>query len=216
MKFWTPAELRAFLVCIESSDHYPLLRVASMTGLRRGELCGLRWVDVDLEAGTISVVKSVTCVRGAMLTGDVKTKRSHRVIDLDTTTLAVVKAWRKQQTEHRLLMGPGWIDSGLVFTMATGAGWNPPTVSQAFERLVRPEWKNPTREQLEGLLPRIRFHDLRHTHATRLLAVGVNVKVVSERLGHASVAFTLDTYAHVMPGQQASAAAAVSALVDAG
>lgn len=119
MKFWTPAELRAFLVCIESSDHYPLLRVASMTGLRRGELCGLRWVDVDLEAGTISVVKSVTCVRGAMLTGDVKTKRSHRVIDLDTTTLAVVKAWRKQQTEHRLLMGPGWIDSGLVFTMAT-------------------------------------------------------------------------------------------------
>jgi integrase len=135
--------------------------------------------------------------------GDVKTKRSRRVLDVDPTTMAVVKRWRKQQREYRLLMGAGWRDTGLVFTDPTGVGWHPDTVSQAFDRLVT-----------SSPLPRIRLHDLRHSHATHLLAAGVNVKVISERLGHASVSFTLDTYAHVMPGQQADAAAAVSALVD--
>ncbi len=215
MAFWTPAQLHTFLAGIEGHDHYPLLRTAAMSGLRRGELCGLRWTDVDLDVGTVTVRQSITVVRGRMTTGDVKTKRSRRVIDLDPTTLAVLRAWRKTQTEHHLLMGAGWSNSGLVFTMPTGQGWNPQTVSQAFERLVTPQ-RQASKSELEQRLPNIRFHDLRHSHASHLLAAGVNVKVVSERLGHASVAFTLDTYAHVMPGQQASAAAAVSALVDVG
>ena len=112
-----------------------------------------------------------------------------------------------------MLVGAGWTETGLVFTMPSGEGWHPNSISQAFDRLVSPVRK-ATREELDRRPPRIRFHDLRHTHATQLLAAGVNIKVVSERLGHASVAFTLDTYAHVMPGQQADAAAAVSALVD--
>lgn len=87
--------------------------------------------------------------------------------------------------------------------MPDGRPWNPDTITQAFERLVR-----------SSELPRTRLHDLRHTHASHLLAAGVNVKVVSERLGHASVAFTLDTYGHVLPGQQAGAAAAVAQMVD--
>ena len=114
-----------------------------------------------------------------------------------------------------MLMGADWVETGFVFSTPSGHGLNPETVSQAFERLVAPRRKS-TEEEIESRPPRIRFHDLRHTHATHLLAAGVNIKVVSERLGHASVAFTLDTYAHVMPGQQAVAAAAVSALVDAG
>ena len=101
-------------------------------------------------------------------------------------------------------MGAGWQNEmGLVFTMADGRPWHPDVVSRAFARLVA---------DLD--VPRIRLHDLRHSHASHLLAAGANVKVVSERLGHASVGFTLDTYAHVMPGQQADAAAAVARLVN--
>ena len=99
-------------------------------------------------------------------------------------------------------MGAGWRDRDLVFNGSGGSPLNPDTVTQWFDRTVR-----------RSSLPRIRLHDLRHTHATHLLAAGVNVKIVSERLGHASTSFTLDTYGHVMPGQQATAAA-VAALVD--
>ncbi len=112
-----------------------------------------------------------------------------------------------------MLLGSEWKATGFVFTMPTGEAWHPDSISQAFERLVSPASKARAEASLK-MRPRIRFHDLRHTHASHLLAAGVNVKVVSERLGHASVAFTLDTYAHVMPGQQAEAAAAVSALLE--
>ena len=213
MQFWTPAQLRAFLSGIEGHHHYPILRLAAMTGMRRGELCGLRWGDVDLDAGTISVQKSTVAIAGKVVAGDVKTKRSRRVLDIDAATTAALRRWRTTQLEQRMLMGAGWSDTGLVFTDPTGAGWKPDTVSQAFDRLVTPA-KKATRAEIEARPPRIRFHDLRHTHATHLLAAGVNIKVASERLGHASVAFTLDVYAHVMPGQQADAAAAVAALVD--
>ena len=213
MKYWTPIQLRTFLAGIDGHHHYPVIRTAAMTGLRRGELCGLRWVDVDLDARTVSIRHTVICVCGKPVHGDVKTSRSRRVVDLDPTTVAVLRAWRRTQLEQRMLVGAGWTETGLVFTMPSGEGWHPNSISQAFDRLVSPVRK-ATREELDRRPPRVRFHDLRHTHATQLLAAGVNIKVVSERLGHASVAFTLDTYAHVMPGQQADAAAAVSALVD--
>ncbi len=203
MTVWTPAELRAFLEAHAGHHHLPMLRLASMTGMRRAELCGLRWTDVDLDAATVTVRQSITAVDGVAVVGDVKTKRSRRVIDIDATTVDVLRAWKAAQNRDRLKMGEGWANTGLVFTMGTGQGWHPDTISQAFDRLVA-----------ASDLQRIRLHDLRHTHASHLLAAGVNVKVVSERLGHASVAFTLDVYAHVMPGQQAHAAAAAAALVD--
>jgi integrase len=157
-----------------------------------------------MSSGVISVRRAVVVVDGKAVAGEVKTKRSRRVLDIDPATMAVLRRWRVTQLEHRMLMGAGWRDTGLVFTDPTGEGWHPTTITQAFTRLVA-----------SSKLPRIRLHDARHSHASHLLAAGVNVKVVSERLGHASVAFTLDTYAHVMPGQQADAAAAVAALVDA-
>ena len=214
MRYWTPVQLRAFLHTIDGHQHYPLIRLAAMSGLRRGELCGLRWVDVDLDGRTVSVKRSITSVQGKVVVGDVKTKRSRRVIDLDPVTVTVLRRCHTQQLKDRLLMGAGWTETGLVFTMPTGEGWHPDTVSQAFDRLVTPTRK-ASKAELDARPPRIRFHDLRHSHATHLLAAGVNVKVVSDRLGHASVAFTLDVYSHVMPGQQADAAASVSALVDA-
>ena len=109
---------------------------------------------------------------------------------------------RTTQVATRLVMGPGYTDRGYLFAMPDGRHWHPDSIGQAFDRLVA-----------SGGLPRIRLHDLRHTHASHLLAAGVNVKVVSERLGHASASFTLDTYGHVLPGQQAEAAAAAAALI---
>jgi integrase len=200
---WTPAELRTFLDQTRDHHHGALIRLAAMTGLRRGELCGLRWTDVDLDGPTLAVRQTITTVDHKPVLGDVKTGTSRRVVDLDDTTVAVLRRHQVTQKEWRLMAGEGWKDTGLVFTMPDGEGWNPDTITQAFERLVA----------VSGL-PRITLHGLRHSHTTHLLASGTNPKLVSARLGHASVAFTLDRYGHVMPGQQAQAAAAVAALVD--
>lgn len=200
---WTPDELRTFLGMVESHRYGALMRVAAMTGLCRSEFCGLRWGDVDLDAAALVVRQSVQLVGGRIMVGDVKTARSRRRLDLDAATVAVLRAHRRTQASERLIVGAGWRTHDLVFTAPDGSPLNPDTITQWLERTVR-----------RSELPRLRLHDLRHTHATHLLAAGVKVKIVSERLGHASVAFTLHTYGHVLPGQQASAAAAVAALVD--
>jgi integrase len=203
MTVWTPDELRAFLDFSAASPHWPLLRVAAMTGLRRAELCGLRWIDVDFDQSRLTIRQAITTVRHQPSLGDVKSTRSRRVVDVDPATLRVLRAERARQRTRKLELGPAWLDTGLVFTMSDGSGWHPDVITRAFRRLVD-----------QTNLPRIRLHDLRHTHATHLLAAGTNVRVTSERLGHASVSFTLDVYGHMLPGQQADAAAAVSALVD--
>jgi integrase len=203
-KTWTPEQLRSFLQVTANHHHGTLFRLAGLTGMRRGELCGLRWGDVDLDGARLVVRRTITSLNGDLLEGDVKTKRSRRAIDLDPGTVAVLRAHRARQLEERLRMGAGFHDRDLVFALPDGSPWNPDAVGRSF-----------TREVDRTNLPRIRFHDLRHSHATHLLAAGTNVKLVSERLGHATVAFTLDVYGHVLPGQQADAAAAVAALVDA-
>jgi integrase len=200
---WSPEELRSFLDATKDHHHGALFRLAAMTGLRRGELCGLRWADVDLDAGRLVVRRTITTVDHEPVEGDVKTARSRRGVDLDEETVRVVRQHQTGQLEQRVLMGAGYTDRDLVFAAPDGAPWNPDSIGRAFARAVaRTE------------LPRIRLHDLRHSHATHLLAAGQNPKLVSDRLGHATVGFTLDTYGHVIPGQQADAAAAVARLVD--
>ncbi len=160
-----------------------------MTGLRRGEVLGLRWRDVDLERATLSVAKS-------------KTASGKRAVALDTETVAALKRWRAQQNAERLQMGADWVDTGLTFTREDGDRVRESYVSHKFGRLVR---------QLG--LPPIRLHDLRHGWATMALQSGIHPKVVQERLGHSTIAQTLDTYSHVIPGMHAAAAATVAALV---
>ena len=147
-----------------------------MTGVRRGELLGLRWSDVNLGAGRVAIRQTVTDVEAELGFDDVKTARSRRTVDVDPVTVAAVKGHRRRQRELRLLVGPGWSDLDLVFCAPDGRAWHPDSISTAFARTI---------SRLD--VGRIRLHDLRHTHVTHLLAVGVNVKLVSERLGHALV-----------------------------
>jgi integrase len=174
-----------------------------MTGLRCGELCGLRWSDVDDVEGTLVVVQSVVSVNGEPVVSDVKPDRSRRSVDLDPETVRALRTWQRTQKEQRLLVGPGWRDTGLVFTALDGTGWHPDTITG---------WVTAFIEKLD--VRRGTLHTFRHTHCSHLLAAGMNARYVSARLRHSSVAFTLDRYGHVLPGEGAAAAAAIAALVD--
>ena len=170
--------------------------------MRRGELVALRWDKVDLCRSTVKVRATATFLCGVETIDVPKTKRSRRTIDLDQRTVSVLKRHRATQREELFEVGVTSPIDDRVFTNEIGEPMRPHSVGQTFNRLVE-----------SSGLPRIRLHDLRQTHASHLLAAGGNAKVVSERLGHASVSFTLDTDGHVMPGQQSEAAEAAAALL---
>ena len=204
MHCWTAGQLAAFLRWAEgSSQQATLWHVLAMTGMRRGEALALRWRAVDLDAGTVSIRRSAGMVRnageGAKVTeGDTKSGKP-RVVDLDPATVAQLRAWRKERASAALQLGR---DDALVFGDVENRHRNPEHVSRQFARDVE---RCPD-------VPVIRLHDLRHSHATILLAE-VPVHVVSQRLGHASPVITLSVYAHVMPGNQREAADLFARLV---
>jgi integrase len=202
MQAWTADELRTFLEHIADERLYAAYFLAATTGMRRGEILGLRWQDVDLDVARLSVRQTIVNVAYEIKVAEPKTARSRRSIALDQHTVAVLRAWRKVQLEDRMLLGDDYENSGLVFTREDGRFVHPDRYSQLCEKLVA-----------SSQLRRIRLHDLRHTHATLALAAGVHPKVVSERLGHATVAFTLDVYSHAVPALQEEAADRVAALV---
>lgn len=202
MQYWTADELRRFLDANTDSPHWTAWYVAANTGMRRGEVLGLRWRDVDLDRARLAVRHTIISVAYELRVSDAKTDRSERVIDLDPRTVDILRTHRTNQRQARRLVGHGYHDRDLVFAKPDGQPLHPDVFGDAFERRV-------TRTDV----PRIRFHDLRHTHATLLLQAGVPAKVVSERLGHATVAFTMQVYAHVIPGMQAEAANAFGDLV---
>lgn len=173
-----------------------------MTGMRRGEILGLRWSDVDLEGARISVRHAIVTVAYAVLESTPKSHQA-RVIDLDPETAGMLREHRRRQQVERDQWGSDYSNNDLVVAKENGEPLHPQSFSQAFERLVK-----------RAGLRRIRLHDLRHTHATIAVKAGVPVKVISERLGHESPAFTLKQYAHVMPGMQAEAAAQIAELVE--
>ncbi len=201
LRFWQADQLRRFLDYVEGHRLEGAWYLAAMTGMRRGEVLGLRWKDVDLDAGRLSVRQAVVAVAYDVL---ISTPKSHqaRVIDLDQGTVDQLRRHGERQAVERAEWASDYRDTGLVFCKEDGSPIHPHTFSQAFERLVA-----------KSGLPRIRLHDLRHTHASIALQAGVPVKVISERLGHESPAFTLKQYAHVIPGMQAEAAAVVAAAV---
>jgi len=209
MAWWTPDQLRRFLELTADEDLAPLFRVAAMTGMRRGEVCGLRWGDVDFERARIEVRHQLLVVRGQPNGGLVfaertKTDRGRRRIDLDPATVAALRTQRARQSSQRLLMGAGWQDEhDLVFTGPDGSPLDPESVAKVFDRRV-------TRSGL----PRIRFHDLRHTHVAHLIAAGEQPLLIAKRVGHASCAFTQDRYGHLFEDAGSQAASAVAAMVD--
>lgn len=199
---WTAAELSAFLEQRSEDRLYALWHVLASTGMRRGEVAGLRWTDVDLDVARLSIRQARLSIRYEIEVEEPKSARSRRSIALDVETVQVLRAWRAAQLRERLEWGPAWTDSGLVFTREDGVGLHPDRISKLFDSLVA-----------RSGLPRIRLHDLRHTHATLALQVGVHPKVVSERLGHSSISLTLDTYSHAVPALQAEAAESVANLL---
>lgn len=200
---WTPAELNTFLASVQDHRLFASFVLSATTGMRRGEVLGLRWRDVDLDSGRVSVVHTITTVGGRPVETDTKTNKSRRRIGLDSVTVEVLKAHRRRQREERLLAGPLWTDTGLVFTEEDGSGVHPDRYTRRFAALVK-----------KAGVPQIRLHDVRHTNATLALEAGVHPKVVSERLGHATIGITLDLYSHVSPSVDQAAAETIAAMVD--
>jgi integrase len=200
---WSSEELGEFLESVRDDRLYPVFVVLATTGMRRGEVLGLRWRDVDFDAGDLAIANTRTPVKSEIVTGPPKTARSRRQVFLDEWTLDVLRAQRRSQAADRLAAGPAWnADEDYVFTDEVGVPVNPNSVSKRFDTIVR-----------KSDLPRIRLHDLRHTYATVALKAGVHPKIVSERLGHATVGITLDLYSHVTPSIARDAADVVASKI---
>ena len=198
-KSWTAEELKAFLRATASHRFFPLLWLTAMTGMRRSEVLGLQWHDIDFKRQRLALNRGLVAVGYEVHQTRGKTRNARRAIDLDPTTIEILAAWRTLQDVEARATGielDGW-----VFTDGDGQPIHPHAVTPAFERIAR-----------RAGVPVIRFHELRHTHGTLLITAGVPVKVVSERLGHANIAFTIETYQHVLPGMQADAARVYEAL----
>jgi len=201
---WNPEQVKVFLSACEDHRLHALFYLALTTGLRQGELLGLLWSDLDWETGTLQIQRQLRRVRteGLQLR-ELKTESSRRSIILGAQSVAQLRAHKRLQLEERLVYRRRWkSDSGLIFTNTKGKPVDPTDVVRIFHGLVA-----------QTDLPQIRFHDLRHTAATLMLARGLHPKIVQERLGHSSISMTLDTYSHVVPSLQREAADKIEQLI---
>jgi integrase len=199
---WTPAELAAFLQHAADDRLGAAYHLIASTGLRRGELCGLRWSDVDLDGGSLTISRQHVEVGRDIVVGAPKTRAGARQVALDKGTVAVLKTYKAAQAAERLAWGAGYQDGGLVFAREDGSPLRPEYVTRHFLALA----------EAAGL-PRIVLHGLRHTWATHALAAGVDMLVVSRHLGHSSLALTADNYTRVLPEVARQAAELVAAMV---
>jgi integrase len=189
MRPLTPDEVDTFLESTHSDRLHALWAVMVTTGLRSGEARGLRWQDIDLDGGTLSVRQSVKRIKGrGLMLGDPKTAHSRRRIELAPGTVAALRVRQDVQEWERSLAGEAWKELGLIFTTMSGGPLDPGSVGHTLDRALK-----------AASLPHVRTHDLRHTAATYLLSRGVHPKVVQELLGHSSITLTMDVYSHVLP-----------------
>jgi len=192
----SPDEVIRFLDTAGDTSYYVFFSALLCTGLRRGELLALRWRNLDLDNAVLYVVETAFKLgNGEYVIKEPKTPHSRRAVSLPASLVSLMRKHRADQEEIRKGLGATLIEDDFVFARPDGTPLNPNAVTLAFKRIIRVAGLN-----------HIRVHDLRHTHATLMLKSGVHPKVVSERLGHASVGITLDIYSHVLPGLQEAAA----------
>ena len=199
MKVWDVAAMAAALESARQLRIFIPALLAGLCGLRRGEIVALRWRNVDLERGQLAIVESAEQTRAGVRLKAPKSGRGRKVA-LPLKAVEELRAWRTRQAQELLTLGVRLADDTFVCAREDGAMIQPQSLTHAWDRFIT-----------AAKLPRIRFHDLRHSHATHLLASGVHPKIASERLGHATVGLTLDTYSHVIPGMQEDAVARIDA-----
>jgi integrase len=199
---WTAGQTAAFLAQVQGHRVYALFHLVALRGLRRGEAAGLKWSDLDLEAGTLTVSGQLQQLGGRMVAGPPKSEAGLRVIALDTTTIAALRAHRVRQHGERAAAGTRWTDSGYVFTTQTGKPIGPDRLTRLFRRLVA-----------DSGLPPVTLHGLRHGAATLALAAGTDLKIVQDQLGHSTITLTADTYTSVLPETARVAADNTAALL---
>jgi len=191
-----PEGVNKLLDAIRGTPYYDLFYTAIYTGLRRSELLALRWRYIDLELATLSVVETIHQLRnGEYVVRQPKSKRGRRLIALSPSLAILLREHKAKQELDRMLLGKPLLPNDLVFSNPDGTPLRPNSITRRFKKLADSIGFNG-----------VRLHDLRHTHATLMLQQGIHPKIVSERLGHSTVAITLDTYSHVLPGLQEAAA----------
>jgi integrase len=189
------AQARRFLDAAKGTRFEALYVLALNTGMRRGEILGVRWTDIDLDKGTLRVTQQLQRIGGKLAFVEPKSEKSRRTLDLPPGVVAALRAHRTRQLEERLQAGPKWRDHGLVFCTRIGTPFEPRNLERTFLDILT------TAE-----VPRIRFHDLRHTCATLLLMKAVQPITVSRQLGHSSIVITMNLYGHVLPSMRREAA----------
>lgn len=191
----SPEEIVKFLDAAQKTSYYVFFSTLLCTGLRRGELLALRWRNLDLEHACLQVVETAFKLGdGRYIIKEPKTPHSRRSVSLPYSLVELLKVYRSDQFENRKQLGVSMIEDDFVFTRLDAQPLTPNAVTLSFRQIIR-----------KAGLKHLRVHDLRHTHASLMLKAGVHPKVVSERLGHATIAITLDTYSHVLPGLQEAA-----------
>ena len=196
MRALTPEDVHRLLDACRDTPWHPMTHTLIWTGLRRSECLGLRWEDVDLEFASLRVVQVLHQLKdGTFVFQEPKTTKGRRAVALSPASCLLMRAHREQREADAELLGQQLTRGTLVFSHVDGSPRAPATLTHAFRKLA-------DRIGLRG----VRLHDLRHTHASLLLRQGVHPKIVSERLGHANIQITLDTYSHLLPGLQEAAA----------
>ena len=196
MQTWCEDDVTRFLEAAKSTPYYALFYTALFTGMRRSELLALRWQEVDFILSQIYVSRSLHCLKGgAVVFRPTKTAKGKRSIAMTPRGFMVLKDHREKCTAERAVLLTPLTDEDLVFSHADGGPLLPNTVTHAWIKIIR-----------RTNLKQIRLHDARHTHASIMLKQEIHPKIVQERLGHANIAMTLDTYSHIAPGLQKAAA----------
>jgi integrase len=197
-----PSEARHFLDSLHGHRLEALFAVALALGLRQGEALGLQWDDVDLGAGSLSVRHQLQRIDGRLILVEPKTERSRRTIAIPSSVIDRLREHEARQLAEKLWSGSKWTDSAFVFTNRNGGPLEARRVIDEFHKALN-----------AAGMPRIRFHDLRHSCATLLLVQGVSPRVVMDILGHSEIAMTMDTYSHVVPELQRDAANRMDSLL---